>query len=223
MKRLFYIYIFIAIAFVGCKKENSEPPDIGYKYFPLKAGHTLEYDVDSIVYDDFFQPVRIDTFRYKIKEVVESVFIDGQGREAWRLERFQKTDSTEWMIHQVWTAIQTATTAEKVEENIRYIKIVFPARINKTWDGNSFNNLPPQEYEILEMDEPFSVGTLHFEETLLVLQGENENLIEKFYAEERYARNVGMIYKEYTDIKKEINQDIKSGLILKMRLTSYSL
>jgi len=227
MKKYFYIIIFSAIIFSGCKKDEEITIDQGYDYFPLKAGHTIIFDVDSIVYDDFFIPVKIDTFKYQVKEIVESSFIDGQGREAWRLERYIKTDTTAWEIRQVWTAIRTATTAEKVEENLRYIKIAFPVKENKTWDGNSYNNLASQEYRIEELNESAQIGALSFEETLQVLQGDDENLIEKFYAEERYARNVGLIYKEFVDVKKEIvgpgQQQIKSGLIFKMRVNSYSL
>lgn len=225
MKKYFYIITFSAIIFSGCKKDEHITVDQGYDYFPLKAGHTIIYDVDSIVYDDFFTPVKIDTFKYQIKEIIESFFIDGQGREAWRLERYIQTDTTSWEIRQVWTAALTATTAEKVEENLRYIKIAFPVKENKTWNGNSYNNLPSQEYRVEELNTPAQISTYSFEETLKVLQGDEENLIEKFYSEERYARNVGLVYKELVDVKKEIGpgQQIKSGLIFKMRVNSYSL
>ena len=224
MKNLVYILTVLAVVFTGCKKDEKITVDAGYDYFPLKTGHTIIYDVDSIVYDDFFQPVRIDTFRFQVKEVVESVFVDGQGREAWRLERYKKSsDTTDFVIQQVWTAVRTATTAEKVEENYRYIKLTFPVKENKSWDGNSYNNLAYQEYKYSGINEPAQINNQYFEETVRVIQGDDENLIEKYYAEERYARNVGMVYKEITDVKKAVTQQITSGLIYTMRINSYSL
>jgi hypothetical protein len=223
MKKIIYIISVVTVVFSACKKDEKITVDQGYDYFPLSAGLTLIYDVDSVVYDDFFQPVRVDTFRYQIKEVVESQFIDGQGREAWRLERYIKTDTTNWQINNVWTAVRTATTAEKVEENIRYIKLTFPVRNNRSWDGNSYNNLAFREYRFTAINEPAQVGSLGFDETVQVLQGDDENLIEKFYAEERYARHVGMVYKESINVKKAVTQQITSGLIYRMRINSYTL
>jgi hypothetical protein len=223
MKKLFYIISAVAVIFSACKKDEKISVDQGYDYFPLNVGHTVIYDVDSIVYDDFFQPVQIDTFRFQIKEVVESAITDGQGRDAWRLERFIKTDTTDWQIRQVWTALVTTTTAEKVEENYRYIKLAFPLKENKTWNGNSYNNLGFREYRYNAINEPAQVGGINFEETAQVIQGDDENLIEKYYAEERYARNVGLIYKEIIDVKKAVSQQITSGKIYRMKVSSYSL
>jgi hypothetical protein len=221
MKNVIYIFLVVAVVFSACKKDEKIEVDQGYDYFPLKAGHTIIYDVDSIVYDDFTQTV--DTFYFQLKEVVESSFIDGQSREAWRLERYKKTDTTNWQIHQVWTAVRTMTTAEKVEENLRIIKLTFPIRNNKTWDGNSYNSLASREYRYTEINEPAQVGSISFEETVQVLQGDDENLIEKYYAEERYARHIGLVYKEIVDIKKAVSQQITSGKIYRMRVSSYSL
>lgn len=225
MKKFFCILTLTAFIFSGCKKDEEITVDQGYNYFPLQAGHTIIYDVDSIVYDDFFSPPKVDTFKYQIREVVESSFIDGQGREAWRIERYFKTDTTSFEIKQVWTSVLTATTAEKVEDNIRYIKIAFPVKQNKTWNGNSFNNLPAQEYRIETLDESYQSGTFSFDKTMQILHADEENLIEKFYSEERFTRDIGLVYKEFIDVEKEIGpgQPIKRGLIYKMRINSYSL
>lgn len=223
MKKIIYIISVVAVVFSACKKDEKITVDQGYDYFPLSAGRTLIYDVDSIVYDDFFQPVRVDTFRYQIKEIVESIFVDGQGREAWRLERYIKTDTTNWQINNVWTAVLTATTAEKVEDNLRYIKLIFPVQNSRTWDGNSYNNLAFQEYRYISVNESAQVGSVSFDETVQVQQRDDENLIEKFYAEERYARHVGLVYKETINVKKAVTQQITSGLIYRMRINSYTL
>lgn len=45
---------------------------MGYDYFPTETGKYVTYKVDSIVYDDFYIPVKIDTFSFLIKEVIDA-------------------------------------------------------------------------------------------------------------------------------------------------------
>ena len=72
----------------SCKKDSTIVLDAGYAYFPNKAGHYIIYDVDSIVHNDFKKTV--DTFRFQLKEYIESVFYDNSGRPTLRIERYTK-------------------------------------------------------------------------------------------------------------------------------------
>ncbi len=100
-----------------------------------------------------------------------------------------------WEGPRVWYANRTATTAEKVEENKRFIKLVFPSQNGKEWDGNSFNSLGEKIYEIISSDESESVNSLSFDSVVTVKQFEQDDFIEYIYEMEKYARNVGLIYK----------------------------
>ncbi|MDB4104209.1 hypothetical protein N9545_01625 [Salibacteraceae bacterium] len=47
----------------ACKRNNQiQEVDFGYDYLPLYQGAWIEYDVDSIVYDDF--NASVDTFSF---------------------------------------------------------------------------------------------------------------------------------------------------------------
>jgi hypothetical protein len=152
MKKLLFAFSFCCLFITSCKKDEPVYVDAGYDYFPVKIGHTLIYDVDSIVYDDFFVPTRIDTFRFQIREVIESQFTDNSGKPALRIERFKRTNDTlNWNIANVWVANLTATTAERVENNTRYLKLVFAARAGRTWDGNTYNTDDEQIYEYVAL------------------------------------------------------------------------
>ena len=111
--------------------------------------------------------------------------------------------------------------AHKVEENIRYVKLVFPLKINLKWNGNAYNTNETQLYYIKELDSRWN----NFEKTCLVIQKEKESLVDKYYQTERYAKNVGLI--EKIDIKIEqayviqgvpIEQRIKRGEIYRQTI-----
>lgn len=201
-KYIFLFFIFIGIVVVSCKKDasTSSTIDAGYNYFPDDIGRYIIYEVDSIAYDD--QSHAPDTTRYLLKEVIASSFIDNSGRSALRIERFVKIyndsipyDSMTWVGPRVWYANKTATTAEKIEENIRYIKLVFPAKKGSEWDGNSYNVLGEKFYEILSINEPETMNAIAFDSVVTVKHFEQINFIEYIYEVEKYARDIGLIYK----------------------------
>lgn len=211
----------------SCSKDENTTGTTGltYSYFPVNVGHELVYDVELITKDEFSQIE--DTVYYQLREVVESVFNDNQGRPTQRLERYTRaTDSDPWVIADVWTSNISSTLAEKKEENDTYIKLTFPVRTNRTWDGNSKNNQDELMYEYSEVDVPGSLGALSFDSTLTVLQQDEDNFIERKYAVEKYATNVGLIYKEQIDILKDYtnpgNPGIKAQRLYKETLISWS-
>ncbi|MBI3502993.1 MAG: hypothetical protein HY063_14475 [Bacteroidetes bacterium] len=198
MKKIVHI-TFYFLLLSSCHKDKPvvPPPDLGYAYFPLTIGHYVIYNVDSTVLDT---KSNVDTtFRYQLKEVAAELFYDNAGRPTYKIFRYKRSiDTLPWQStpQQVWTANRTATTAERTEENIRYIKLVFPVKQGKQWNGNAFNILGEKDYEIISLDQKETIGTLSFDSTLTVKQFEQKDLIETIYEAEKYARNAGLVYKE---------------------------
>ncbi|MFI5219678.1 MAG: hypothetical protein ACHQNT_09325 [Bacteroidia bacterium] len=182
-------------SFSTCKKENKEIVSESFNYFPSNVGHELIYDVDSIVKDDFDNST--DTFQFQIKEIIESVFTDIEGRPTLRIERYKRTNSSQaWIIHKVWTANVNSFNAEKKEDNITYVKLIFPSKLNKTWNGNSKNCLGEELYEITSLNDPDVQNNLVFDSTLNVLHSdEDDHFYRKDYAVEKYANGIGLYYK----------------------------
>ncbi len=202
MKLAAIILIFMCLLFSSCKKDAPSDTTLnqGYNYFPGEVGSYIIYEVDSIAYDD--KSHAPDTTRYLLKEVFASTFTDNSGRPTLRLERFIKMyndsipyDSLNWTGPRVWYANITSNTVEKVEENIRYIKLVFPTKKGKEWDGNVYNTFSKKNYEIESADVLESINNLTFDSVATVKQNEQINIIEYIYEAEKYARNIGMIYK----------------------------
>ncbi len=228
------LFLLLCILY-ACKKEKNEPTsDLGYEYFPNEAGRYVIYDVDSIVYDDFENDT--DIYKYELKEVIESMFTDNQGRETQRIERYiRKYNDTipysqlPWTIKDVWYANRTINAAEKVEENERFVKLIFPTKESKTWNGNVYNTRTAWEYEYSDVHEAKSYGSLSFDSTLVVKQYDDEGqiLIHRQLYTETYAKNVGLIYREIIEVKsknitsKPVMDRITSGVVYKQQVKAY--
>ena len=46
---------------------------------------------------------------------------------------------------------KTVSSVEQVEENIRFVKMIFPLDELSYWDGNLFNHLGEQEYTVSQI------------------------------------------------------------------------
>jgi len=201
---LFTVYCLLLFS---CAKDKSaeSTTDLGHNYFPDDVGRYVIYDVDSIWQDD---PASFhDTTRYLLKEVIAAIFLDNSGRPTLRIERFIKMyndsipyDSMNWIGPKVWTVNRTQSTLEKKEENITYLKLVFPAREGKQWNGNAYNTLGQKEYEIISVDQAESINSINFDSVVTVKQFEQIDFIQYRYEIEKFARNVGLIYKERDSI-----------------------
>ncbi len=225
MRNRLVIYVLLFLVFswtISCKKEDVSSTSIqmGYAYFPVNKGHTIIYDVDSVYIDT---KVSInETIHYQLKEHIESEFLDNTNRLSHRVVRFiRNSDTSAWVIKNVFSATLTRTTAERIEDNQQYIKLIFPVKENSTWMGNSHTTLPEWEYEYTGVDEKYSKGAIKFDSTVTVTQINEQNLIEKHFAVETYAKHVGMIYKQSTMIDRTPSGAITKAVSNTYKFKSY--
>lgn len=238
----FISLIFLFVLFFSCKKTKQNSIDLGTDYYPVSIGNWIEYDVDSITFSDFTTPTSIDTSSFKIKETVESSFLDLNDEENFRVEEFKKNDSTSWQINNIFSLKKSNINIEKVENDLRYIKLVFPPEENKTWDGNIYIDVVDQplldflnpdkyawEYTYSSIDENLVVGTYTFDSCVTIIQIDEENLFEKKYSKEIYAKNVGLVYKELIILETQAPPSSASfldraenGFVLKYTISDYN-
>ena len=199
-KILFLLFPVLLFGISSCKKDNSEEePYKGKNYFPVNTGHELIYEVDLITKSNFTG--LWDSAHFQIKEVIAGTYLDNEGRETQRIERFIKNDTTpDWTIYKVWASNLLTSTGQRVEDNIRYIKLYFPQYKDKNWDGNVQNTLGTRYYKYTDLHVPLTMGSLTFDSTCTVLQYEDTTLINSNFYQEKYATNVGMIYRINRDI-----------------------
>ncbi len=222
MKHFFltiFSIVFLLMLF-SCKKETEIAVEMGYKYFPINVGHWVVYDVDSFSYNDFTG--KVDSFRFQIKEKIESVFNDNENRPTQRIERYKRlNDTSEWYIKDVWTQNLTSTTAERTEENIRIVKLIFPPSEGIKWDGNKYNALGEQSYVYKNIHSAYNLNHVTYDSTLSIIQKEEHLVLNENFEKEVYAAHIGMIYKKYTKLTKQPTGVILSGIDYSYTLTSY--
>ncbi len=216
-----YILFFMAVITLGissCKKDAVITPDPVYRnYFTDKVGSYIIYQCDSIIYDDFNHT--IDTNSFLIKEYYQSSFTDNSGRSAIRIERWKKpADTLSWFLKDVWYCVKTDVQVEKVEEDVRFIKLVFPVRNGVEWNANALNSLEARTFTMDKAHEPFSTGVLNFDSTVTVVNSDPENLVSEYRSTEVFATNVGMVFKKLVDVNYVVpTPEIKSGVVFTMK------
>ena len=221
----YILLLFSAMMLMAsCKKDEDEPPASyynGHGYFPDEDGIERVYRVDSIAWDEFTNTV--DTFIYDYKEVIESHYTDNEGRFTQRIERYlYDSASAAWVIWKVTSANRTASTAEVVEDNYRYLRLVFPPALNETWNGNVHNTLGSQEYQINAIHQPETTPSFQFDSTLTVIQIDELTAFTDKYAQERYASRYGLYYTLKRDLETNISGVITSGYTYESKLISFT-
>jgi hypothetical protein len=224
MKQLFAFVLVVSIVIVGCKKENSSPAsvDLGYDYFPVDSGIERVYKIDSIYWDAFNAGLQ-DSVSYEVKDICTGTFLDAQGRLTYRIERFKKdATSNTWNIWKVYSENVTSTTAERTYDNVRFVKLAFAAKLGTKWNGNSFNTLDAQDYEIISTGDDVILAGQNFSDVLTVLQKEDFNAINQTYAEEKYSKGIGMIFRRDKNINTTFGTIITGGYDYTETLISYA-
>ena len=201
----------LALLFVGCVKPSNEiTANYNYEYFPLEVGQWSEYEVEEV----FHTALSIDTSRYWLKEVITESFEDLGGRTSYRIERFWKTNmQDEYTIKDVWYANRTQNSAERIEENVRFVRLIFPLSLEKEWDGNLFNVHEEWNHEVDSLHVPLTLNNLVFDSVAYISQYDNVNPFQNQVASEIYAKNVGLIKKDYVNIDNNIGNEIRMELV----------
>ncbi|MCB0396683.1 MAG: hypothetical protein KDD36_08525 [Flavobacteriales bacterium] len=203
--------VLICLVWVSCKKSVITPPAIHMDYFPVDVGHWVEYEMDSTVYDAFFNG-KDTSYHYYIREEITETFTDLEGHKAYRIQRSRRDSlGMPWQITDIWYANRDEHTGERVEENVRYVNLVFPPDKKVRWDGNALNTRPKWEFRYEKIHSPADLGAIHFDSTVTVLQIDEANLIEQQYAQEIYAKGVGLVYRKQHYLETEVDGTIIGG------------
>ncbi len=246
---IFSFCVILSIVFLSCEKqsvtEDFDEDKFGYDYFPLEVGKYWIYEVDSIIYDDEGATV-IET-RSQIREEIVEVFEDASGDDIFRIERYWRSgDSVQWEVTDVWAAHKNSSQAFRIEENLKFVKFVFPPLDGTRWDSNLFLDNSTvitvagesismfagwDDSRIESVDQVENIGIQEYEKvaTILLTDDEEANTIERRYALEKYARGVGLIYKEYEILDSQCSsctgtwrEKAEKGFILKQTLLEYN-
>ena len=110
---------------------------------------------------------------------------------------------------------------EKQEDNVKTIPMVFPITKNKEWDGNLLNTDPSKEYSYNQIHQFFSLDSLTFDSTTTINQQDEENFIERFFTEEKYASGFGLVHRSDISLRTTFDGKIESGYEAKLQLIDF--
>lgn len=246
-----WLCLIAVVSYWGCKEETQPwEPAADLNFFPLAIGKQITYQVDSVFYDDFNNTVDSSTFH--IKEQVTDTFTDNSGNLNFSIWKYRRDNaSAPWVFQRVDTRqIRNGQTAESTDGNQRYVKLSFPVNRRTRWDGLAYvdrdtfyqvRNASLQIFKDWEdlfyysnVNEPFNINGFQFDSTTVIVQADAENNIELRYSIERYARSVGMVYKEIkildsqciavdpTCLTRPWEERAEKGYIIKMAVLDYN-
>ena len=194
------ILSMISLGLSSCTEEIQPIPEEGRDYFPTQIGSWVEYECDSIWQD---APVDVrDTFRFYRRDVIESYIINTRDTLIQRLERYKKIElANAWNLKDVWFQSKSEKTAERVEENVRFVKMKFPMQEGLRWDGNLYNVEDQWNYKVTKLHQPYEINGMTFDSTVTIEQIDSLNLVQRLYGIEVWAKHVGLVYKKYINYK----------------------
>ncbi len=219
-KSLSLIVAILLFSILSCKKETLPPTDLKKEYYPLKLHSSITYKVDSTAYNEFDHSET--NYLFELKDTVVAEIANSDNRKTFRIYRYKRELSNEWIFQKVIVRSLVDFRYEETLDNQKFVRIVFPPERNKKWNGNTYNNLGEQQYQIVNLDETLTVNGINFDSTLLVKQLEDINLIKEERTFETYAKGIGLIKKEVTALSKDINSGaVRNGFKYNMSIKSF--
>ena len=194
------VAIFSSFLLLACDNINSNlpPPQDGGNFFYPNIGQSVVYDVEDTQYE---LTGKFTVKTYQLKEVSASVFKDVEEKEALRIERYRReNDAQKWTIDSVFIAKKEIDKALKTENNVTYVKIAFPIKEGLKWNGNAYNSLGNDTYELKKVNQSFQINGHKFDNTFSVIQQNDSTLVDLKRRIEVYAEGIGMVYQEKTNV-----------------------
>lgn len=211
------ILFILAISIVwACDQRTIQEPSLAfdYEYFPLDVGDFWEYEVDSFIYRPGQNGgVAIDSIQSQLREVVVDTFRDNANLLNFIVEQYtRRSTDAPWQVRNVLRLARNEEQAFRVEDNLRFLKMVFPPKADRSWPGTNyfdeFTAIPVAggdievfkgwESTILTRDGFWQAGDLSFEEVLEIEIADFNTFIERREGKEYYAKDVGLISRSLT-------------------------
>jgi hypothetical protein len=212
MKAKFLILLGFVVIAIGCGIDTVEQPGVpaSEEYFPLELGRYIDYQVDSIVFDDASGGNKKDTIQYQLREEVKTFQVSVSGDTLYYIHRSRRNDADQqWTLTDVWTASYDENNALRTEENLTFRKMTMPLYKGLRWIATEYinpqttvligtENLEPYEYwesRVLSIDESANIGGFIFPagQVMEVIQTDSDDDLMKRYVHESYVRGIGLV------------------------------
>jgi len=220
------IQFLAAIGFLfsitSCEKETEEfKTEAIADYLPLAVGKYITYRLDSTVFTNFGTVE--ETHRYQVKHLVDKQIADNLGRPSYRMIRYLRDSlgNQPWIENGTYFITPLANEAEIIEDNLRFIKLHLPFKLNTDWKGNKYlsddpyaslftffndDNMNEWDYNIEEFDNTVTIGGKTIPDVYTVFQINESinapvtNLAQPGYrtlASDKFAKNIGLVSRDF--------------------------
>jgi hypothetical protein len=143
-KRLSPFLILAIVIFFSCNKTEEFQTEQISDYIPLVKDKFIIYRLDSTVFTNFNRNTEVHS--YQEKNIVDGQITDALGRPSFRIFRFLRDTlgSQPWVSAGSYMVTPLQNSFEMIENNLRFVKLALPLKIENTWKGNRF--LPSRPY-----------------------------------------------------------------------------
>lgn len=216
-------FIFTSLYISSCsnKNETFETENIT-EYTNLAVGKYIVYRLDSLVYTNFGRTEEIHS--YQVKHEISAQMTDNLGRPSFRVYRYIRDSSgtQSWQPNGTYLITPLSDQLEVIDDNLRFIKLHMPMKEGFSWKGNkyfpdnTYDHLSPlnsYDNEIQEWDyyyDRFEPSVVHrnqtyadvwtveeFDEVINIPVSDPTLYGSRIRAVEKYAKNIGLVYREY--------------------------
>jgi hypothetical protein len=211
----------------SCNKKEEYVTDKLSDYIPLTAGKYITYRLDSMVFTGFGRVTEIHRYQVKHvidKQITDNlgrpsyrvyVYIrDSAGVQPWL------------PAGNTYFITPLSNQMEVIENNLRFIKIHAPVKDAYTWKGNSYlpsdtcggpycpiykfsndDDIQDWDYNYSGNTGPFSYRGINYADVLNVEEADEAfnvpitvptSYASRTRSVEKYSKNIGLVYREYT-------------------------
>lgn len=194
-----YIYgfhsILILVLFcVSCKNKTETFIAKGKEYFNYAPGQVRDYDMDSAHYD--WISGKLKSWHFLIKERVIDTFTDLAGHVALRIEQYISRDTGKnYQFYKLQSVYSDEFGCQRVIDNQRYLRMVFPVSLKKKWNGNMYNAMGAMDYKYTGVGISFANPYLSNDNCIEVTQQDDSTLISRDRQVEIYGKDAGLFYR----------------------------
>ncbi|WP_186757890.1 hypothetical protein [Echinicola salinicaeni] len=178
----------------SCQDDNPAPVELGLDYMPLSVNRFWIYEVAETIY---YGESDTESSNFFYRDIISKSSLDVEGNLVYLVNREKSTNQSDWVNHSVYTLQLKEKSLLRYSDNTKEIPLVFPPKNYISWDGNIYNNLSKDEFN-LELINAYELNNKTFQSVAKVLQEEEDDRITfRDNRYEIYAKGVGMIEKYY--------------------------
>ena len=213
---------FVCLLLISCSEKTEQlQTDQVADFVNLQPGKYITYRTDSLVFPNFGRNTA--THKYQEKHLIDAQITDNEGRLSYRVFRFirDSAGTQPWKNRGTYFITPVGDQLEVIEDNLRFVKLHMPIREGFSWKGNThLGDNPYQTLYAFSNDDDMPNWDFYYDNfaPTITYKGQTYNDVwtieaaeENFHipivdpnlyatktrAFERYARGIGLVYREY--------------------------